>query len=126
RVFLGVPWPLLQPTLVLLVLLPVRLFRFPIAHPMLFPSFSPSRLTYLIAASLLIALGLAPAQAQTQDQSDFRRTPEGVVYKVVRDETLIAIARRFTGRSTDWRELARVNRISNDRAIPIGTEILIP
>lgn len=93
---------------------------------MLFPSFSPSRLTYLIAASLLIALGVAPAHAQTQDQSDFRRTPEGVVYKVVRDETLIAIARRFTGRSTDWRELARVNRISNDRAIPIGTEILIP
>ena len=75
--------------------------------------------------ALLLGLSAAPVLARN-DSVLAARTEAGMQYLVQRDETLSGIAARFTGRTSNWREIGRLNHIDNDRTIPIGTKILIP
>ncbi len=47
-------------------------------------------------------------------------------YIVKAGDTLSAIARRFLGVNGDWREIARINNISNPANLQIGQKLLIP
>lgn len=48
------------------------------------------------------------------------------MYEVRKDETLSGIAASVTGRMANWMAIGKVNRIENDRTIPVGTKLLIP
>jgi hypothetical protein len=47
-------------------------------------------------------------------------------YIVKSGDTLSNIARRFLGANGDWREIARINNISNPSSLQIGQSLLIP
>ncbi len=49
--------------------------------------------------------------------------PSGVFHRVERGQTLWRIARAYGVR---WQELAKVNGITDPRAVPVGLELLIP
>ncbi len=49
-----------------------------------------------------------------------------IVYATRAGDTLMSIAERFTTRIDHWQTLGKVNNITNDAAIPIGTPITIP
>ncbi|HTD02339.1 FecR domain-containing protein [Undibacterium sp.] len=53
-------------------------------------------------------------------------TPPDMTYYAVKGDTLSAIAQRFTGQPSNWPLIGKRNRITNDRAIPVGSAILIP
>lgn len=65
---------------------------------------------------LLLALATPPLRAA---EAEF-------VYRTVRNDTLIHVARRFLLDPGDWRLLQDLNRIANPRSIPVGTELRIP
>lgn len=67
-------------------------------------------------AAVLVAMLLA---AGPVDGADFS-------YRTVAGDTLIGIAARLMEDPRDWTLLQKRNRIANPRAIPVGTEILIP
>lgn len=77
--------------------------------------------------ALLAGLTALPAHAQGgPDPSVAQAGGAGILYLVQKNETLSAIARRFTGKPSDWQKIGRLNRVADDRRIPIGTRILIP
>ena len=47
-------------------------------------------------------------------------------YIVKAGDTLSAIAKRFLGANADWREIARINNITNPASLQIGQKLLIP
>ncbi|TYQ29162.1 LysM peptidoglycan-binding domain-containing protein [Pseudanabaena sp. UWO311] len=47
-------------------------------------------------------------------------------YIVRAGDTLSAIAKRFLGANADWREIARINNITNPASLQIGQKLLIP
>jgi LysM domain len=47
-------------------------------------------------------------------------------YIVKAGDTLSAIAKRFLGANADWRDIARVNNITNPSSLQIGQKLLIP
>lgn len=47
-------------------------------------------------------------------------------YIVKAGDTLSAIAKRFLGVNADWREIARINNITNPASLQIGQRLLIP
>lgn len=47
-------------------------------------------------------------------------------YIVQAGDTLSSIARRFLGANGDWREIARINNITNPASLQIGQRLLIP
>lgn len=49
-----------------------------------------------------------------------------ITYRAQQGDTLSVIADQLTGNKSNWAELAKLNHIGNDRAIPIGTAIIIP
>jgi hypothetical protein len=53
-------------------------------------------------------------------------TPPDMTYYALQGDTLTGIAKRFTNKSQNWEVLSKRNHIADDRAIPIGTAILIP
>ena len=50
----------------------------------------------------------------------------GITYFASERDTLTTIAKQFTASANNWEALGKLNRISNDRAIPIGSGIVIP
>lgn len=49
-----------------------------------------------------------------------------VTYRAQPGDTLSVIAGQLTTSKNNWAQLAKLNRIGNDRTIPVGTAILIP
>jgi LysM repeat protein len=47
-------------------------------------------------------------------------------YAVKSGDTLSSIARRFLGANGDWREIARINGITNPASLQLGQRLLIP
>lgn len=78
----------------------------------------------LLGLTLSIAIWL-PASAQLA-KANMRIAPEGIWYTVARDETLSSISQKFTGEVRHWSTIGTVNKIENDRTIPIGRIVLIP
>lgn len=52
--------------------------------------------------------------------------PGNIQYYTKQGDTLALIARQFTAKADNWVQLARINRVSQDTSLPIGTAILIP
>ena len=52
--------------------------------------------------------------------------PAGITYQTRPGDTLISIAQQWTAKSDNWTILAKINHISQDSSIPIGTPIVIP
>lgn len=50
----------------------------------------------------------------------------GITYFALERDTLTTIAKRFTATPNNWEALGKLNQVRNDRAIPIGSGILIP
>lgn len=49
-----------------------------------------------------------------------------VTYRAQLGDTLSVIAEQLTASRSNWAQLAKLNHIGNDRAIPVGTAIIIP
>lgn len=90
-------------------------------------------LVSLIAASvfLLGTLGLS-ATAQTPN-TKARGKPGSMevqsgdlVYYALERDTLMSIAKQFTDKTAHWETIGKRNHIGNERAIPIGSAVIIP
>ena len=90
----------------------------------------PTRIHYIGLMTLLLScLFLFNAQAETSQQKpaqDILIDATGITYYAVERDTLLVIAQKFTGKSSNWQTIGKLNRIRNDRSIPIGTAIFIP
>lgn len=77
---------------------------------------------------LATASGSLMAQSVTAPPSGGAVTigPAGIIYKARSGDTLLSIAQQWTTRSDNWVTLAKVNHISKDVSIPIGSPIVIP
>jgi hypothetical protein len=51
---------------------------------------------------------------------------DNFVYVVKPGDNFINIRAQFTADSIDWKQVAKLNKVSNDRRLPVGKEILIP
>ena len=81
----------------------------------------------VLTGTLLLAI--IPVSAQTMRANapgQIGKQPDGIVYGISRNETLSSIAQRFTGNSGNWLAIGKLNGITNDRRIPVGTSIAIP
>lgn len=70
----------------------------------------------LSAASIALILLWASVPARADDW----------IYFTVKGDTLWDLCLKYTNKRGCWIELGRHNKVANDRAIPIGTEIRIP
>lgn len=82
-----------------------------------------------VGALLSIFLAYSPllmAAKVTGEPGTIVATPPDMTYYALQGDTLTGIAKRFTNKSQNWELLSKRNHIADDRAIPIGTAILIP
>ncbi|MGZ9711746.1 FecR domain-containing protein [Glaciimonas sp. GNP009] len=60
------------------------------------------------------------------DADSFSVAPSTITYRARKGDTLSTIAEYLTTTSRNWVALQKINKIPNERTIPIGTPILIP
>ncbi|MFZ6754117.1 FecR domain-containing protein [Undibacterium sp. Dicai25W] len=82
--------------------------------------------TSLLAAICLSFSPLSFAQTPRSEPGSVLATPPDMTYFAQQGDTLSSIAKRFTDKALNWTILGKRNHIADDRAIPIGTAILIP
>lgn len=87
--------------------------------------FSFIRLFVLMAVSLCLALP-AHADKQRGKPGSTEVVAPDLVYYASEHDTLISIAKKFADKVSHWEAIGKVNQIGNDRAIPIGSKIVIP
>lgn len=64
--------------------------------------------------------GLAgPAAAQARDD-------DAITYTVRKGDTLIALARDYMLRDTDWKEVQRINRVADPYRLPVASRLSLP
>lgn len=56
----------------------------------------------------------------------FEVNAQEIRYLAVKGDTLIALAHYFTGNPNNWAAIGKLNKIGNDRRIPVGSLIRIP
>lgn len=79
-------------------------------------------LAFLISALYQPALAaLAPV-----NPAELKNTASDLIYTTRQGDTLMDISQQFTGTTRNWSVIGQRNQISNDRTIPIGTNIHIP
>src|SRR5450631_3626921 len=83
-----------------------------------------AHLVLLLALASGSPLGLAISSVGTPGSVSV--APAGITYFAQAGDTLSSISRQFTARADNWAALGKLNRISKDINIPIGTGILIP
>ncbi|MFZ6774909.1 FecR domain-containing protein [Undibacterium sp. SXout7W] len=66
------------------------------------------------------------AAKTTGEPGSVMNTPPDMTYFALQGDTLSAISKRFTNKTQNWTILSKRNKIGDDRAIPIGTAILVP
>lgn len=86
------------------------------------PSFALFALLLCLCANVLAAKPLIPAG----QPGTLVNTPPDLTYYALQGDTLSSIALRYTEKSSNAVLLGKRNKISNDRAIAVGTGILIP
>lgn len=79
-----------------------------------------------LVAVFLTYSPLLLAAKVTGEPGSIAATPPDMTYYALQGDTLTGIAKRFTNKSQNWEVLSKRNHIADDRAIPIGTAILIP
>jgi hypothetical protein len=82
---------------------------------------------------LILSLALAASMPAAWSASDLQPepgsiavNPAGIVYYAQAGDTLMGVAQRLTGKSSNWQALGKMNRVDKDIRIPIGTGIVIP
>ena len=83
--------------------------------------------TWLWAAAGAVSLAYPawpPTVAHANAISD--RAGENIAYTMRSGDSLYQLASRYFMRQRDWRTVQQINRIGNERAIPVGTVIQIP
>ena len=89
------------------------------------PDFSSRILPILL--TLLFSLPVpALAEKPASQPGTIVNTPPDMTYFALEGDTLSSIAKRFTDKSSNWATLGKRNKIANDRAIPVGSAIVIP
>lgn len=84
-----------------------------------------SKLTFLlILANTAPAAWSEPAAVNTPGTMAI--APAGITYFAAAGDTLTSIAQNLTGNGNNWIALGKLNRIANDRTIPVGSAIAIP
>ncbi|MET3117605.1 hypothetical protein AAKU64_001824 [Undibacterium sp. GrIS 1.8] len=86
-------------------------------------------LLILSVASLVLSISSSAvfaAPKSTGEPGSISRTETDMVYYALEGDTLSSIAQRFTEKTPNWVIIGKVNNITNDRTIPIGSLILIP
>jgi hypothetical protein len=78
-----------------------------------------SKVALVSAAAFCSCPGLGIAQ-----KSELRG--DNFVYVVKPGDNLITIRAQFATDSVDWKQVAKLNKVSNDKRLPVGKEILIP
>lgn len=78
----------------------------------------------LLSAGISFQAGAAPLVKL--DADSIRVTRSTVTYLAHKGDTLSTIAEQLTTSYRNWDALQKINKIPNDRTIPIGTPILIP
>lgn len=68
----------------------------------------------------------ASPEQEPQEQAAAAPQPTGVTYTIKKGDTLWALATKYLGSGTRWREIANVNGITNPRTLQIGQVITIP
>lgn len=87
----------------------------------------PTAALVLTGAAFVMFNTPVVAATQTPGQpGSFVHTPPDVTYYAMQGDTPTSIAKRYTTSPNNWMVLTKRNKIQNDRAIPIGTAILIP
>jgi hypothetical protein len=80
-----------------------------------------------LALFLILSLGQSSAAERLKGvPGSIKIDAAGITYFAQERDTLITIAKQFTTNTNNWETLGKLNRIGNDRAIPIGSPILIP
>jgi hypothetical protein len=74
---------------------------------------------WLVALAVLLFCSWLPALAAAQDDNF-------VSYRVQRGDTLLGLERKYLRRKGDHRAVQRLNRIANDRTIPVGSTLKFP
>ncbi|MEO6920129.1 MAG: FecR domain-containing protein [Collimonas sp.] len=85
-------------------------------------TFTKLALLALLSASSSPLFAAPPAL----DQDALQVGAATITYRAQLGDTLSVIADQLTGNKSNWAQLAKLNRIGNDRTIPIGTAIIIP
>ena len=86
-------------------------------------------ITNRLACSIILAHAAAAAQAQAAPANSpgtMTIAPAGITYFAATGDTLTSIAQNLTGNRNNWIALGKLNRIANDRTIPVGSAITIP
>lgn len=78
----------------------------------------------LLAVGIYFQVDAAPLVKL--DADSIRVTPTTITYLAHKGDTLSTIAEQLTSSYQNWVALQKINKIPNDRTIPIGTPILIP
>lgn len=82
----------------------------------------PASLRAACAAIAMVAATLAgPAHAQPSGARG-----DDFIYRVMRNDTLIDLATRFTGTTNHWSRLQQINQVADPTRLPIGLELRIP
>ena len=81
-----------------------------------------------IAFLVLFLAGPSPlfAASPALDPSALQVDAATIIYRALPGDTLSVIAEQLTTSTSNWVQLAKLNRIGNDRTIPVGTAIIIP
>ncbi|MBC3910159.1 FecR domain-containing protein [Undibacterium umbellatum] len=80
----------------------------------------------LFSSLALVSPAYVFANQPAATPGSFINTPPDMTYFALQGDTLSAIAKRYTEKTSNWQILGKRNNIGNDRTIPIGTAILIP
>ncbi|MFZ6692905.1 FecR domain-containing protein [Undibacterium sp. SXout20W] len=82
--------------------------------------------TSLLVVFCLIASPFSFAEKVSGEPGTVLATPPDMTYFALQGDTLSGISKRFTDKALNWPILSKRNHIADDRAIPVGTAILIP
>jgi hypothetical protein len=90
----------------------------------------PSRLSLrFFSASIALFLSVSASTQAAKisgEPGSISHTPPDMTYFALDGDTLSSIANRYTDKASNATLLGKRNKIANDRAIPIGSAILIP
>lgn len=83
-----------------------------------------SPLTHLImlGAMLLVSVAATPYNASAQPSP----SDDSIGYTIRRGDTLIELAREWMIQEEDWRQIQRINRISDPRLLPVSRQLVLP
>lgn len=76
----------------------------------------------LLVAGLIAGLALMPQRALAQQQPP----DDAIVYTVRKGDTLITLARSWMIRESDWKQVQRLNRVTDPHRLTVARKLLLP